>query len=102
MINYHLQWLPLIIIGILSIMYGLVGKDLLKTKNSITIIQNSILIKRSFERNVIIDLRDVKKIAFDLYVMQIHFIDYVKMYDLSWLSSNELKKLQERLNDFSK
>lgn len=100
--HYQMQWLPLIALGILSIIYSLVGKELFKTKNSITITQSEILIKRSFEQNVTIDLKNIKRVSLDLYELQVDFSDYVKTYNLSWLSGDEHQKLQEKLNGINK
>lgn len=102
LINYQVQWIPLIILGILSIVYGLVGKELLKTKKSIALTQSEVLIKRSFQQDVKVDLRDVNRIVFDLNELQFHFSDYIKAYDLSWLSSDEHKRLKEKLNAIDK
>ena len=97
-IYYQAQWLPLIGIGIISVIYGLVGKALLKTNNSIIITQSAIFIKRSFQQNVTINLKDIKRIMLDLYDLQVDFIDYTKIYDLSWLTTEEHHKLKEKLS----
>ena len=98
LINYHIQWLPLIVIGILSIIYGLIGKELFKTRNSVTITQNAIIIRESFQRDITINLKNIEHIELYLYELQVHFIDYVKIYDLSWLSSSEHQKLSKKLD----
>ncbi|MFT6967041.1 MAG: hypothetical protein ACJAT1_002267 [Marivirga sp.] len=97
-IYYQARWLPLIGIGTISVIYGLVGKALLKTNNSIIITQSAILIKRSFQQNVSINLKDIKRIMLDLYELQVDFIDYTKIYDLSWLTRAEHHKLKEKLS----
>jgi uncharacterized membrane-anchored protein YitT (DUF2179 family) len=79
---------------------GLVVTELFKKKISINISQNTLLIKRSFERNVKIDLKSVKGIDFDADKVLVYFNDYVKTLDLTWLSNDQYQKLKERLSLF--
>lgn len=97
--NYTPEWIPLISIGFVSILYGAVGKAPYKTRNSIAITQNQIIIKRSFERTFKINIKEIRRISLELYDLQVDFTDYTKSYDLSWLSKEEHQKLKERLSN---
>ncbi|WP_297095727.1 hypothetical protein [uncultured Draconibacterium sp.] len=99
--NYTAEWIPLMSIGFVSIVYGAVGKVPYKTRNSIAITQSQIIIKRSFERTVKINIKETQRISLELYDLQVDFTNYAKSYDLSWLSKKEHQKLKESLSNVS-
>lgn len=99
LVNFQLIWLPLIVYGVLSIVYGMVGLELIKTKNSIAISQTEIVIKGSLKRIIKIELKDVKRIILEHFELQVDFLDYSKVYNLSWIPEEEYKRLKERFID---
>jgi len=96
-IHYDSSKLPYIIMGALSIVYALVGLELFKTSYSIVISKSTISIIRSFQHDITIHLEKVKEFVIQNNILQVHYLDYVKTYDLAWLSHDDFQKLSNKL-----
>lgn len=99
--NGVMQWLPLFLIGILFLIYGVVGLKIFKSEYRISINKNVLTITRSFQQTIVLELDYVKCIILKMNEMQVHYADYVKSYNLSWLPKDEYLKLNDKLNDLN-
>jgi len=96
-IHYDSSKLPYIIMGALSIVYALVGLELFKTSYSILISKSTLTIIRSFQQDITIHLENVKEFVIQNTILQVHYLDYVKTYDLSWLSREDFQRLSDKI-----
>ena len=86
-----------VILGFFSLAYGLIGKELLVTHDTLIMDSGIIKIKRSFRRTVRIKLSSVTYIKMVPATLEITFKDYVKPYDLSWMTTEEFLTLKTKL-----
>jgi len=101
-INYQSQWLPLLILGIVSTIYGVVGLEMFKTNYCISIANNTLEIVKSFQQDIVIDLNKVVYIAMKYNELQVHYADYVKTYNIPWLTGEEYQILMGKLEEINK
>ena len=99
--NYQFQDIPLLIIGLSSILYGIVGLDLFKTNYCINVTHDSIEIIKSFQQDIVIDLNKIKYIALRYNELHVHYADYVKTYKIPWLTSEDYQKLSNKLDEIN-
>jgi hypothetical protein len=92
--------LALITMGFLFLVYGLVGKELFVTHNYLIMDSSTIKIKRSFELMIKIKLKLITYIKLIPSGLEITFNDYVKTYDLSWLTIEEFQMLKTKLEAY--
>lgn len=101
-INYQSHWLPLVFVGVFSIIYGVVGFELFKTSYSIFVTNNTLSIQKSFQQDIVIDLSKTNYISMNYNELQVHYADYVKTYNIPWLTGDDYQVLIERLEEISK
>jgi len=100
--NESLSMFTIIIIlsGIYSIIYGLIGKELLMIHYYLIMDSSLIKFKRSFNREVVIKLNSITYLKLIPSGFEITFSDYVKIYDLSWLTIDEFEMLKSKLQSY--
>lgn len=87
-------FLILIIGGIVSVLYAIIGKSLLKEKNFISIGSDLIEFKNSFQNPKKIELDNLLDVRIDSKKVEFVMADQqVKTYDFSIFSGSELKEL---------
>jgi hypothetical protein len=92
----------IIFLGICSLAYGLIGKEPFITHDSLIMDSKIIKIRRSFQSRVNIKLSSITYIKSIPSGFEITFKDYVKVYDLSWLTIEELQMFKTKLQDYCK
>lgn len=94
----NLFFLPLIIGGILNVVYGLIGKELMKEKNSISISGEEIEYKNSFKNPKKIKINDLLDLRIDTAKVEFVMKDQrVKSYDFSVFERQELGDIYGKL-----
>jgi hypothetical protein len=99
LIVYQFRELVLLTIGTLSMVYGIVGLEFFKTKYSIKVTQDSLEIIKSFRQDIVVDLTKVAYIQLRNSELQVHYSDYVKTYNLPWLTGDDYYELKEKLDE---
>ena len=84
-------------VGILSMIYGLVGLEFFKTIYSIKVTNHSLEIEKSYHPDIYIDLNRVEYISLRNNELQVHYSDYVKTYNLPWLTGEDYYELKEKV-----
>jgi hypothetical protein len=92
----------IILFGIYSIIYGLIGKELLMIHYYLIMDSSQIKFKRSFNKEVVIKLNSITYLKFIPSGFEITCTDYVKTYDLSWLKVDEFEMLKSKLQIYCK
>jgi hypothetical protein len=87
----------LILIGLLSLTYGVIGKEIFTTHNYLKIDSYLITAKNSGDRKNLIEIRSITHIknlpsGFDFTLK-----DYVKTINLTWTTSDEFQMIKTRL-----
>ena len=98
--SFSLLSLFMIVFGIGIFIFGLVGKELLMTRDYLILDSNRIKIKRSFERATKIKLNSITYIKTIQMGFEITFNGTIKRYDLSWLTVEEYQMLKTKLQIF--
>lgn len=90
----------IIIIGIGSILYGYIGKVIVKDRIRVILNDETIKIKKSFEPQSIIKLKSAKLIKFNKLDLEVSYNDYAKSYDFSFLNDKEFEKVKECIANY--
>ena len=90
----------LILAGIYSLIYGLVGKELLMIHYYLIMDSSLIKFKRSYNKAVVIKLSSITYIKLIPSGFEITFSDYVKTYDFFWLTIDEFEMLKSKLQSY--
>lgn len=85
----------IIIIGIGSIIYGYIGKVIIKQKIRIYFKEEILKINRTFEPQLVVKLVSASLVKFSYLSMEITYDDYTKSYDFSFLNDKEFEKVKE-------
>lgn len=101
LIVFQFRDIVLLSIGIFSIVYGIVGLDFFKTIYSIKVTSDTLEIVKSYRRDIIIDLKKVDYILLRNNELQVHYFDYVKTFNLPWLTGDDYHELKDKLNKIS-
>lgn len=90
----------IIIIGVGSILYGYIGKVIVKDRIRVILNDETIKIKKSFEPQSIIKLKSAKLIKFNKLDLEVSYNDYAKSYDFSFLNDKEFEKVKECIANY--
>lgn len=101
LIVYQFRDIVLLTIGIFSIVYGIVGLEFFKTIYSIKVTRDTLEIVKSYRQDIIIDLNKVDYILLRNNELQVHYSDYVKTYNLPWLTGDDYHELKDKLDKIS-
>lgn len=89
-----------ILTGIMSVVYGSVGKELFKDRYRLIMNSDSLRIKRWIYSDLAINLNSITHLKILPLKLEISFKDYMKTYDFSWLSINEFEDFRIRISDY--
>lgn len=89
-----------ILMGVLQILFGLIGKELYTIRYRLKIDSQSMKIKKTFESKVLINLNSITHLKTLPMRLEFCFGDYVKTYDFSWLTLEEFEKLKVGISDY--
>src|SRR5659263_189417 len=101
LIVYQFRDIVLLAIGIFSVIYGIVGLEFFKTIYSIKVTWDTLEIIKSYRQDIIIDLNKVDYILLRNNELQVHYSDYVKTYNLPWLTGDDYHELKDKLDKIS-
>lgn len=89
--------LGVFVIGLAYFIHGIIGKGIVPYTAILIMDDDSIFIKKTYEREVRINFNEVSFIRFMPLAIDVSFMDTVKKYNLSWLSPDEFETLSQRL-----
>jgi hypothetical protein len=90
----------MIVLGILSIIYGLVGNKVFMQTIQIDLNDGIFRVKKSFEREITIGLNRVSYMKILPFKLEFSFVDYTKTYDFSYLTKDELESVSIKLSEY--
>lgn len=90
----------MILVGIISIIYGSFGIELFKVRYRLIMDDQYIKMKKSFEQEIRIDLNSITHLKTLALGLEITYNDYIKTYDFSWLTPDEFEKFKEKISDY--
>ena len=92
----------LILIGILSLTYGVIGKEIFTTHNYLKIDSYLITAKNSSDRKNIIEIKSITYIKNLPFGFDFTLKDYVKTINLTWTTSDEFQMIKTRLEGLAR
>jgi hypothetical protein len=101
-ISSQLFYPAIIIIGICSLIYGIIGKELYKTRNYFKIDKALITSKKSFEKKKVIDIKTITHIKSVPTGFDLSFDNYGKRLNLSWMTPEEYSMVKLRFDHIAK
>jgi hypothetical protein len=87
-----------ILVGILQIIFGGVGKELFTIRHRLELNSKSIKIKKTFQRKILINLDSITHLKILPLSLEFCLGDYVKTYDFFWLTNEEFERLKIALS----
>ncbi len=90
----------LILMGIINIIQGKVGKELFKKRYRLKMDTDSIRIKKSFETELVISLSSISYVKVLPLKLELTMKDYVKTFDFSFLTQAEFDNFKTRMIDY--
>jgi hypothetical protein len=91
-----------ILIGILWLIYSLIGREIFRQKFKVSIDSGILKIKVSIRKTKKINLSLVTYLKMIPDELEICFHDYLKTYDISWLTPDEFEILKAKIYGFCK
>ena len=82
------------LVGILQIIFGVIGKELFTIRHRLELNSESIKIKKTFQRKVLINLDSITHLKMLPFSLEFCFGDYVKTYEFLWLTQEEFERLK--------
>jgi hypothetical protein len=92
----------LILLGLLSLTYGVIGKEILTTHNYLKIDSYLITSKNSGDRKNLIEIKSITDIKNLPFGFDLILKDYVKTINLRWTTSDEFQMIKTRLEGLSR
>jgi hypothetical protein len=89
-----------ILLGIIVIAVGISGREPFRTRYRLRINNDTIRIKKTFEGELRINLKKIKRLKAFAPRIEITYNDFVKTYDFSWLTAAEFADFHARLADY--
>jgi SNF family Na+-dependent transporter len=89
-----------VLIAILLIVVSIIGLEPFITRYRLKMDNETIRIKKTFERELKIDLKKITYLKIFPSRLEITYNDFVKTYDFSWLTPEEVKDFQVRLSEY--
>lgn len=100
--DFPLFNIGLILIGILSLTYGVIGKEIFTSHNYIKIDSYLITSKNSGDRKNLIEIKSITYIKYLPFAFEVTLTDYVKTINLKWMTPDEFQTIKTRLEGLSK
>ena len=92
----------LILIGILSLAFGVIGKEIFTTHNYLKIDSYLITAKNSGDRKRLIDIKSITYITNLPLGFDFTLKDYVKTINLTWTTPDEFQMIKTRLEGLAR
>ena len=92
----------LILIGILSLTYGIIGKEIFTSHDYVKVDSYLITSKNSGNRKNVIEIKSITYIKWLPGGFEVTLNDYVKTINLTWMTSDEFQMIKTRLEGLSK
>jgi hypothetical protein len=89
-----------ILLGIIVIIVGLTGREPFRTRYRLKMDNDTIRIKKTFEGELKINLKKIKRLKAFTPRLEITYNDFVKTYDFSWLTAAEFADFHAKLADY--
>lgn len=87
--NLLVMGMGLILIGFFSALYGYIGKKILSQRIRIDIDDSTMRIRKTFGREVLVDLKAITYLNVLHLTLELSFGDYTKTYNFSLLNQTE-------------
>lgn len=94
--------MAIILLSLLMLVFGIIGKEPIKTKYRLKIDNDYLTTKKTFETETKIKLSSITGVKFISQKLEATYNDYIKTYDFSWLSENEYDSLKTWLKEYCK
>lgn len=92
----------LILIGILSLTYAVIGKEIFTSHYYVKIDSYLITSKNSGDRKNLFEIKSITYIKNLPYAFEVTLNNYVKTINLAWMTSDEFRTIKTRLEGLSK
>lgn len=89
-----------ILMGLLVIIAGIAGREPFRTRYRLKMDNNTIRFKKSFERELIINLKEITYLKSFTPRLEITRNDFVKTYDFSWMTAEEFEGFHAKMSDY--
>ncbi len=89
-----------VLTGILVIIVGIAGKEPFRTRYKLKLENETIRIKKSFERELKINMKKITRLKTFPQRFEITHNDFVKTYDFSWLTAEEFDDFYAKISDY--
>ena len=90
----------LILMGIINIVQGNIGKEPFRKRYILNMDSVSIRIKKSYEKEIVISLGSISHLKILPLKLELTMKDYVKTYDFSFLTKEEFENFKTRIIDY--
>jgi len=90
----------LILMGIINIVQGKVGKEPFKKRYLLRMDSVSVRIKKSYEKELVISLSSISYLKILPLKLELTMKDYVKTFDFSFLTQTEFDSFKARIIDY--
>jgi hypothetical protein len=100
--DFDLINIGLILIGLVSLIYGVIGKEILTTHNYLKIDSNLIMAKNSGDRKNLIEIKSITYIKSLPFGFDFTLKDYVKTMNLPWTTSDEFQMIKTKIEGLSR
>lgn len=89
-----------ILIGVFSIIYGLVGKKLFSQRIQIQMDAESIRVKKNFEKETLILMESISYVKVLPMKLEFSYSDYAKTIDFSYLTQEEFDQVKTIITEY--
>ena len=94
--------LLILLVGILWIIRGFVGRDFMSIRKYISLTDDSVNIKKPFKKELQLSKGSIELISIKPSKLDLKTKDSMLDFDLTWINYNELQQLRDRFSEFSK
>ena len=94
--------LLILLVGILWIIRGFVGRDFTSIRKYISLTDDSINIKKPFKKELQLSKGSIELITIKPSKLDLKTKDSILDFDLTWITYNELQQLRDRFSEFGK
>ena len=94
--------LLILLVGILWIIRGFVGRDFTSIRKYISLTDDSINIKKPFKKELQLSKGSIELITIKPSKLDLKTKDSMLDFDLTWITYNELQQLRDRFSEFGK
>ncbi len=95
-----IYYVVLLLVCIFILIFGIIGKEPIKTRYRLMIDNEHLISKKTFEFANKIKLKSITHLKFFFPRLDVTYRDFVKTYEFSWLSEEEYEKLKTCLTEY--